>query len=404
MPLKVLMITSGRSAHAERPLKWLLENGCEVAFADGSDPNPQHAGYRFVPYPKGGRRLYRRLLGSQLSIGLEAWAIVPRLWLLGRRLRPDVVHVHWVNRRAYQCWKAGLRPLVLSVWGTDINQHFLPTADPNERRVIGQALAGADLVIVDEPTMAEKCSALAGRKLHTELLHLGVDTRAFRPGYHEAAEQWRRQLGVPPEAKVLLSARVCRWMYNHHLILDAFAQVISRLTAKAVLVIKEYNKLGSRSDSDYGTELRRQAEKLGIAESVRWLPGVPSAQLPELYALSDVVINYPSMDTFPVTFLEAAACERPVISALLPSYRGTFAERCFRMVEPGSVPTLADAIVDMVYASPSEHAGRLSEARRAVERDYDERNYVTRLLELYRGLVARPEGSAGRGGVEQPGL
>ena len=61
---------------------------------------------------------------------------------------------------------------------------------------------------------------------------------------------------------------------------------------------------------------------------------VPFAQLPEIYALADVIINYPSMDTLPVTFMEAAACERPVVTSRLPSYMGTFAERYFLMVEP----------------------------------------------------------------------
>jgi glycosyltransferase involved in cell wall biosynthesis len=96
------------------------------------------------------------------------------------------------------------------------------------------------------------------------------------------------------------------------------------------------------------------------------------------------------MDTLPVTFLEAAACERPVVSALLPSYAGTFAERAFRMVPPGDVGELARALVEELEAPASARAAVLAEARRAVEREYDESIYARRLLEIYGSLAPAP--------------
>jgi len=309
------------------------------------------------------------------------------LRLLWQRIRPDLVHVHWVDHRAYHCIKARLRPLVLSVWGTDINKHFLPDAKPENSRIIGQTLAYADRVIVETPFMAERCDLLAGRKVNTEVLVLGVNTKLFQPGYDRAAIEWRRKLAVPIDSRVLLSPRGWAKLYGHHLILEAFSQARSRLKTNVVLAFIVYNRSSYSESIAYEIELRRRAEELDIAQWVRWIDEVPMARLPEIYAFADVVINFPNMDSFPFTFLEAAACKRPVISCRLPSYRDTFAERYFRMVEPGSIVELADAIVEVLNEDPTRRSDMLSEARLVVEQKYDESIYATRLFKIYRDLV-----------------
>jgi kynureninase len=90
---------------------------------------------------------------------------------------------------------------------------------------------------------------------------------------------------------------------------------------------------------------------------------------------------------------------RPVVSVRLPAYRGTFAERCFHMVEPGDPGGLANAIVAAVNESPTERAARLREARRIVEREHDEVVSAGR-LGLYRSLLGdeskRQPGGASR--------
>ena len=391
------MLASWPSIHSQRPLNWLLENGCDVVFVDRKNPYPEGRDrYQFLPYPgPRGTRYYGRL-GPRVASRFGLWTVALQLRLLWRRIRPDVVHLHWVNRHAYHCVKAGLRPLVLSVWGSDINRHFLPAADPEYRRIIGQALAHADLVIVDAQGMAEKCALLAGCEIRTELLHLGVNTKTFRPGYGQAANEWRRRLAVPGDAKVLLSIRIWRPQYGHHVILEAFSQALPRLQTDCVLVFKIY-PISSHDSTAYEIELRRRAEQLGIARWVRWMEEVTFAQLPEIYAFADVIVNYPSMDTFPVTFLEAAACERPVISIRLPSYQGTFAERYFRMVEPGEVTDLANAIVELINQPSGQTARLLSEARRVVEQEYNESIYIQRLLDIYREFVCAESGAQGAG-------
>jgi glycosyltransferase involved in cell wall biosynthesis len=219
------------------------------------------------------------------------------------------------------------------VWGSDINDLFLPNASPVLRRQVGEALLEADLILIDSADLRGKCAALAGRKVLTELITLGVNVDLFHPGYSIAALEWRRRLGISTDTTVLLSMRGWSPLYRHESILEAFANALPRLNSEAVLVFKILKRV--RTDREiYENKMRDLVEKLGISQKVRWMEEVPFNLLPEVYSFADVIINYPSMDAFPVTFLEAAACECPVISCRLPAYGGTFAEEYFDMVSP----------------------------------------------------------------------
>jgi glycosyltransferase involved in cell wall biosynthesis len=96
------------------------------------------------------------------------------------------------------------------------------------------------------------------------------------------------------------------------------------------------------------------------------------------------------MDGFPVTFLEAAACQRPVITKRLPSYAGTFAENYFDMVEPDDIDALADAMVQTVNGSCAASASSLAEARAIIETSFSETTSAQRLMAIYRSLVSGP--------------
>jgi glycosyltransferase involved in cell wall biosynthesis len=391
--MRILMLAPGTSIHSTRFLRWLLDGGHDVLFLDRDAPDPgTDVPFQFRPYPGGiKQRGYQWLLGWRRSFELEHWSIARRLRRIYRSFRPDVVHLHWVNRRAYDCVRARMKPLVLTVWGTDINHLFEPSVNVVYRQLIGQTLAAVDAIFVDAADMADKCRRLAGRGLATEVLPYGIDTEQFRPGYAEEAGDWRRRLGVARGAFVLASMRAFTpGKYGHREILEAFALARGRFAREAVLVFKTYDpSCGADDTRGLRQELQQAAERAHLVDQIRWVEQVPYARLPVLYAFADGVVNFPPMDAFPVTFLEAAACGRPVVSCLLPSYRNTFAEGYFRMTPPGDVRALADALVCLVNEPAAARASALAAARAAVVKDYDEAGVRRRLVAAYQRLAAR---------------
>jgi len=392
--MKILMFAPGQSEHSTRPLKMLLESGCEVTFMDFIDPLPQgHENYQFIPYPSPRGKRWTQHLGKNLAARLADWSIGLQLRQVWKRVKPDVTHMHWISpQRAEQCLNAGMHPFALSAWGSDINNHFKPDANPLEKKRVGQALAQVNIVIIDSVDIAAKCAELAGKPVRTVNLPLGVDTTRFKPGYEDESRAWRKKLGIPENALVLLSIRAWSPFYGHQHLLESFAQAFLHFEVPAILLFKTLNKSTYPEAESFERQIRSRVEALGLSDHVRWLEQVPFERLHEIYAASDVILNYPEMDAFPVTFQEAAACERPVISACLPAYAATFAEKYFTFVEPGNMTQLTDAMMRFVNAGEEEKARRkklLSQARREVEQTHDERAYARGLLKIYEELKQR---------------
>src|SRR5262249_51800568 len=219
----------------------------------------------------------------------------------------------------------------------------------------------------------------------TAFLPLGIDTTLFRPAPAGVVASWRSRLGITDDAIVFMSARAMAPLYGHHGILDAFARACRDSVRPLVLVFKVYNREYYSDGVRYEAALRERANELGVVDRIRWVSEVPYADLPALYSLADAVVNYPSMDGFPVTFLEAAACKCPVISVALPAYAGTFAEELFDLVPPDDIAALAAAM--RAHADREKLGARVEAAREVVEREFDESVSAARLLEHYRRLA-----------------
>jgi glycosyltransferase involved in cell wall biosynthesis len=227
---------------------------------------------------------------------------------------------------------------------------------------------------------------LAGRQVPTAFLPLGIDTSHFRPVAPEVTAAWRRRLAIPDDATVFMSVRAMAPVYGHHHILEAFAKVCPGAARRSVLLFKTYNCSNYPEGPAYASSLRQRAQELGLADSLRWVTEVPYADLPALYSVADAIVNYPSMDAFPVTFIEAAACMRPVITVDLPAYQGTFVEHAFRLVRPNDVDGLAAAFQTQTEGVSMAH---FDKTRALVEREYDESVSANRLLGHYADLMRK---------------
>src|SRR5262249_34708748 len=146
--------------------------GCEVIFAEQAIIAHRHAPHvRYRRYPLRYRPL-EKFVGGSLTHYLHE-QLLRRLW---RSVKPDIVHLQWVDDRIWRAARAGLRPLVATAWGSDLN--VAAKAAPNEasRKRIGTGLRKLDLLIVDSDDMATTAELLAGSSLNTMLVPIGIDT------------------------------------------------------------------------------------------------------------------------------------------------------------------------------------------------------------------------------------
>lgn len=377
-----MMTSFGDSIHAQRPLRWLLDAGHEALFLDAVDPLPGGAPrYSFQRYPAhSGRKLLTCMLGRGYAKAAVGALHQERLKRIAGRFRPSLFHVHWIDGRAWDFANAGFRPLVLTAWGTDVNRLMLPEHNERLRAQVAFALRQADLVIADTRDIVDKCKAIANYELPHRLLLPGIDTSRYLADQQCRRRTMREQLGIPDDTFVFGSLRATAELYNHHLVLRAFAKA-RPLVGNSVLLMKIYN--ADKSD-EYVNKIKKLASTLGIADHVKWLHDVTDHLLPYVYAAVDVVVNYPRMDAFPVHFLEAAAAGRRIISCGLPAYELLFRYASPLFVAPDDVEVLAESL-GVCYRERllSRTRDDLLKLQDHVTRAYDEETTGRELLNCY---------------------
>ena len=316
IPPRLLLLAPGSWIHGKRALRAALGSGFDIFFVDSCDPNLYGSGnYTFIKLPRSGYGLYKHVLSDSYSRRLRDRIYTAWFAHLRNRIRPDLVHVCWIDFRAALCSRAGLDPLILSAWGTDVNAHLEPGSDPVWRAFAVEAMSKAALTIVDAPGIKTRCEMLVGRQLRTEMLHLGVDTDEFRGGLRSERSGLRMRLEIDDNAVLLSSMRALSPLYNHEVILEAFARTLPNIRRKAYLLFKAFN-----AQAGYLEVLKQKTQQYGIGEFVKFVGEIPTQSLPSLYAATDFVINCPCRDSLPVTLLEAAACQRAVLSNRLETY------------------------------------------------------------------------------------
>lgn len=368
----------------------LLDSGHHVTLLDNHNPITDNcAAYRFLRYPSINIRVnseyatINRLFG-RINRLIDLIRFV-YLKVIFHKVKPDIVHLHRIDIRAYDCFRANLHPLILTAWGSDINYLCVPGffKETYIKRIV-KALSSADHITTDASDILQKCISLLGHELSISLYYFGIDFNLFKPGYFEEARNLKQSIGISQDDKVILSVRAFKPKMGHHFILDAFARIVAEPRYRNTrLVFKRYNIL----PKNYENQIRSQVEHLGLTNYVIWIDSISYEKMPILYAMSDIVVNYPEMDGFPISFLETAACKRPMVSNILPAYAGMVPEGSFWMVPPNSIPDLAKAFKEALNADPPEIVQRTEKAYAHAKKIGEWNRWVQSTEDLYKLVI-----------------
>jgi glycosyltransferase involved in cell wall biosynthesis len=375
--MKVLLFGASSVIHTRRYIHLLHLINQEVVLVDHGGVECASPGVRHLRYPRRFTRL-RRLIGDRLVDRVNE----RQLKMIWCRERPAICHVQWFDERVSRCVRAGLRPLVATAWGSDLNLAVsLPAGDP-QRKAVCEALAQVDLLIVDSDDMVDTAALLAGREVSSVNIAIGIDADKFCRD-ESSRVKWRNVLAIGPDAPVVISVRTIDEKYRQVEIVRAFKDLLSRFP-DAVLVIRMYGDVCR----EYLGRVIAEADSLGIVNSIRWVGETTYEDLPGLLSIADVAVNYPRMDAFPVSFIECCSVEMPIVSNRLSPYSKSVLAEFITFCEGESVQELSGAISTAVEKK-SVLRMRAQAARQRVVCQFHERACATKLLAAYNVVTAR---------------
>jgi len=199
---------------------------------------------------------------------------------------------------------------------------------------------------------------------------VGLDLSKFEFTFSEAERKAKRvELGVPEQAKLLVSVGELNRNKNHEVIIRALAKIGDPNI--------HYCIAGAGSLHDYLTAL---ADELGIGTQVHLL-GYRN-DVAQIYKSADVCCFPSYREGLPVSVLEAIACGLPVVAADNRGTRDIICDETMRMLcPPGDADAFADAIQLMLKRLEQEEwpAG---DFKRELEQ-FSEENVLIALREIY---------------------
>ena len=301
-----------------------------------------------------------------------------RLWWNAQRLverlhreRPfDLLHAMWADETGLIAGWAGRRlgiPVVVSILGGELvdlrDIGYGLQRSRFSRWIVGQALSGADRVIVPSSYVHHLATGHLVPAAKIVSITLGVDTIRFKPPE------------APPEPYRLIHAASLVPIKDQTSLLRAFALLDQRATLDLIGAGSEY------------TRLEALARELGVSKRIHFIGAVAHPDLPRYYQQAAVNLLSSRHETIAMTTLEAAACAVPTVSTnvgIVPDYPSLGVS-----VPVGDIPAFAQAVQSLLD-NPERRAALGRSARQTVEGELSIQHTAEQLRALYQALTGKP--------------
>ncbi|MFJ8666186.1 glycosyltransferase [Streptomyces sp. NPDC093600] len=276
-----------------------------------------------------------------------------------RARAPDAVHSHFWMSGLAALWATRETPIPLlhtyHALGTvkRRNQGRADTSPPARVACETDVGTGCDRVIATCRDEVDELAAMGVPRGKVDIVPCGVDPEVFRPDGPVAPR------GAHPHRLLQLGRLVPRK--------GAAVSIaaLARLRTAELLVVG--GPPPDRLDGDPEVRrLRALAARAGVADRVRFLGGVPTADVPALMRSADVVLCPADYEPFGIVPLEAMACGRPVVASAVGGQLDTVADGVNGLLVPPKDPAALAAAVTVILADPALRTAYGKAGRRRV--------------------------------------
>ncbi len=227
------------------------------------------------------------------------------VWRLRRREGINLIDAHFAYPDGYAAGLLGRwldLPVTLTLRGTELAHSRNPRLRPH----LVKALRAARRVFAVADSLRQLALRLGAVPGKTRVVGNGVDIDKFQPRDRREA---RLRLGLPTDAKVLISVGALVERKGFHRVLEALPRLMARHPELHYLIVG-----GASPEGNCDAELRAQAAALGLAKRVHFLGALAPEELAWPLAAADVFVLATRNEGWANVFLEAMACGLPVVT------------------------------------------------------------------------------------------
>jgi glycosyltransferase involved in cell wall biosynthesis len=248
----------------------------------------------------------RYLLLPKVSMLAHGWLMyrgsVGLVERLHEKYRFDCVDAHYVYPDGFAAVCLGRRlglPVIVSARGSDVN--LFPSFRLIRRQIRWTLEQAAGVISVSEALKREMVRlGMSEKKART--IGNGVDPERFEP---VAQREARQRLGMPEDAKIVVSVGALIPGKGHQFLISAVAELLLRMPTLRLYIVGE---------GAYRSELQVSAATKGVGERVCLVGTRPNEELRDWYSAADVSCLATASEGWANVFLESLACGTPVVA------------------------------------------------------------------------------------------
>lgn len=267
-----------------------------------------------------------------------ALSCFPAMLRIKRSFGFDLIDAHFAYPDGYAATLLGKWlgvPVTITLRGTEIRL----SRSLLHRHLIRKALTRAVRVFAVADSLKRHAVSLGTDTGKVRVVGNGVDMDKF---LHLPQSSARRCLGLPPEVPVLVSVGGLVERKGFHRVIDCLPELRRAFPDLRYLIVG-----GTSAEGDWEQRLRRQAEALGLGESVTFLGAQPPEALSTILSSADVFVLATRMEGWANVFLEAMACGLPVVTTRVGGNEEVVCRPELGTLVPfGDGPALGRAIAD----------------------------------------------------------
>lgn len=358
-----------------------IERGVELRF------------FRYAPHPALNIWGYAQSLVSDTrlkrrTLAAAPFALLASLGAVAGALRAaraagqpfDLVQAHWVlpnGPPAALAALVGRTPLVVSLHGSDI---YLAERHWSMALAAAMAFRSAAAITACSGDLRERGLRLGAPSGRSRVIPYGVNIRQFRPDDNARAAV-RSELGMAEGAPLVLGLGRLVAKKGFGVLIEAWPQILAA-RPDARLAIVGYG--------DMRAQLEAQAERLGVAGSVRFAGQLERARAAAYMAAADVFalpIVRDGVDGLPNVLLEAMGAGRAVVASRVAGVPDVVDDGVHGLTVPERDPQALAAAICRLLADPALAARLGAAARARVERELTWERTAERFEEAYLAAV-----------------
>ena len=358
--MRICFISLGTFNHVGPYLDYFRDAGHEVHFVSMS------------PGPDRGVPTYNVGLGKTYSESEGKWKY-PISMLRARRLikkiKPEVVHAHYVTSCGLTALVCGFHPTVVTAHGSDLTVGMKSRI---WRPLLRRIFEFSDCVNTVSPDLADMVESLGIEPNKIRTLTLGIDTERFALSQRPQFEKSRPLR--------LICTRRLESVFDHHTIIDALAA----LKEKRIKFEMTFAGCGSLLD-----ELTKHVNDIGLNDCVKFAGKLKNGDLPELLSRQDVYLSASLWDGASLSLLEAMATGLfPIVSGIKANSTWLEHGADGLLHKVGESNDLAECIVNFCD-NPQMAADAVERNREKVVESADRTKNMKRLKDIYEELIAK---------------